>query len=388
MKKFPIFVLLMACATVFNVSAKDILVDGTMSLKTAIMTSASGDRVILTEGVVYPCGSIINTIATRDLTVMADAGLAIKPTMQFEAASDQLAWDIPAGMKLTLDGIVLDANHTTTFYILASTGGATSITANNCDFINITNAAGTSGAVVVSKTLPITGDLTFTNCTFTDVKQSIYLGTSGCFKNVKISNCLIKGAALQSTIYNTTTKPDSYIIDHVTFDGLNYRELSTTSNLTTTITNCLFANDAYTAKGLQPGTVTTQSHLAFFNYMPGLSTLVASVTSDPVMVNGIATSADYVNKGSDLKTIGYYGNSTIYIPASVKTLKALSPITVAQNGNVFTLKGATDAAYSVYSVSGSQVSNGQVINNTIEMNLNQGIYLLKTNGYITKFSVR
>jgi hypothetical protein len=69
-------------------------------------------------------------------------------------------------------------------------------------------------------------------------------------------------------------------------------------------------------------------------------------------------------------------------------LSAANTFTVAQSGTNFTVNGIADAAYTVYSVSGSQVATGVIKAGNFQMNANKGIYLLKVNGQVAKFSVR
>ena len=72
----------------------------------------------------------------------------------------------------------------------------------------------------------------------------------------------------------------------------------------------------------------------------------------------------------------------LFTPRSVATLS------VTQQGNVFTVKGIENSNYAIYSVAGSELANGQITNNKMQLNLNKGIYLLKANGQVAKFAVK
>jgi hypothetical protein len=121
-----------------------------------------------------------------------------------------------------------------------------------------------------------------------------------------------------------------------------------------------------------------------------------TLRTDPKLdVNGFATAAEYVDAGTDGNSIGFYeplvgltveavnaSATGLFTPSSVATL------TVTQQGNTFAVKGVDNANYAVYSVAGTEVANGQLTNNKMQLSLNKGIYLLKANGQVAKFAVR
>jgi hypothetical protein len=73
---------------------------------------------------------------------------------------------------------------------------------------------------------------------------------------------------------------------------------------------------------------------------------------------------------------------------AINSSSAANTFTVAQSGANFTVNGIADAAYTVYSVSGSQVAIGVLKAGNFKLNANKGIYLLKVNVQVAKFSVR
>ncbi len=109
------------------------------------------------------------------------------------------------------------------------------------------------------------------------------------------------------------------------------------------------------------------------------------VTTDPMFnSNGIATSSDYVNKGTDGNTIGYYNAGQIQ--TAVNSLQA-SNLKVYRSGDNLIVTGAKETSrYAVYSIAGQQLLGGMINSGSININsLNRGIYFIRINSEAVKF---
>jgi hypothetical protein len=405
MKKITLFATLLAVSSIISVYAGEIAIDQTQSLKTTIMTAPEGSVIVLTDDAgIYPCATIDGqAMAANNITIKAAPGLTTKPTIQFVSGTDNASFFFMRdGGSLTMEGVILDGSHTTYFIFISQYTNLSSITLNDCDFINCTNQAGTAGAIVVAKkgttsnwTVPV-GKVNVTNCRFYDVPNGIFLATSASYADVTFSNCLVKGNSTTEAFTNTTTKPNTYIFDHITMDGRNFRELSVTANTSIKYTNLIFANNNYVAKSLLPGTITSQAKLAFFNYVPGRNVLAAFVDGiDPKFgVKHIATATEYVNKGTDGKTIGYYGDGLPdTAPSALKNVIAPSLSiypTVLSGNDVIKVSDVSDAAsFKVQSATGATVISGKLANGSIKLNnLSNGFYFVKVNNAVAKFVIR
>jgi hypothetical protein len=93
--------------------------------------------------------------------------------------------------------------------------------------------------------------------------------------------------------------------------------------------------------------------------------------------------ADIASTTKDLGAYEFNG-----VPNSLNSLSAANTFSIAQTGANFTVNGIADATYAVYSVNGSQVATGVIKAGMFNMNANKGIYLLKVNEQVAKFSVR
>lgn len=378
---------------------------------TAIVRAAQDDDVItLTEAGVYMLDSIKPWI--NSITIQAAPGLAAKPIIrmvQDPGTGGKTQFYPKAGGYLNLDGIVFDGNRSAYYWLTVQQEGMADVTVNNCDFINMINpaAAAGSGVIFVAKKLNssivnnLAGSLTVTNCTFSTVNAGLFFASSASYLSVEFSNCLIKGPLKSyafSNYYQNSyqVRPDTYKFDHVTFDGCNFREFMISSGLETNLSNVILANNTTTTVfsiGSQGMAGNLYNHCAVYNYAANLSSLTNSstLTINPQFdTNGIATAPEYVNAGSDSKTIGYYDAGQI-IPwfSGVKTVKATS-FSVYSDGNSVIVTGAQPTAeYSIYGISGAQLMKGKVESGKIAAgSLQKGIYLMRINGETAKFSVQ
>jgi hypothetical protein len=425
-------ILIFTLLSVFAMNANAVLNLTTVHLSaggnvlTAFNAAAATDSTVIvldTEGTYLWSGSA--TVTTpKTVSIVAASGLATRPIVQYSGASATAFFIFynrgTSGGTLKFDGVTIDGNDKISSSVLAyKCIGANNLNVfmNNCKVIKIASTATTSGGAPIftysngtnaGETRNFNPDsLVITNSTFeasalgTKTTAVLWLSGLGRPKNVVLKNCYFKGPFEKATISNVSTagsEVKSYLIDHCTFDGSSSADISVFNiagdpTSTTSISNCLFINNTGTtanALGTGGNLATKCGVFGVTNTSIVYPTAVAdgAFTSDPVLSNLFATSGDYYNNGSDGKTIGFYAAPGLTTAVKNTSATILNKMSVIQNGNSFTLKGIENAPYAVYSVNGSLVANGQVVNGKMNLNINKGIYVLKANGQVAKFAVR
>lgn len=407
MKRTTLLSLFIAIATFTSAYATVIPVEPTEDLKAILRAAKDGDVIILTSADVYVMDSIkyINS-----LTIQAAPGLEAKPVIRClkdQGVNGKTQFYPKGGGSLTLDGIAFDGNNSIYFWCTSQYEGLANITVSNCDFFNMKSPQGTGGVIFVSKKYDtasgmatVAGSLTVTNCTFERINQGIMSSTSASFSTVSFKNCSVKGPLVSEAFGNTATKPDTYEFDHVTFNGCNFREFSITSSTSITVKNVILANNNLAnnttgTKGtLLLGSGNLVNKCGVFNYSPTCTsyTNANTITVDPKFdTNGIATATEYVAKGTDNLTIGYYDNGQIRPAATaVKSIYNVD-FKILQSQQNITVQGIDESSkYQIFSVEGKQIAKGMINNNgKIDTNTFQGgIYLLRINNQTSKFSVK
>jgi hypothetical protein len=86
---------------------------------------------------------------------------------------------------------------------------------------------------------------------------------------------------------------------------------------------------------------------------------------------------------------GYFGTKTINV-STVSGLNNASTnaVRILQNTTNYKVLGIEDTAYTVYSITGSLISIGNIENGIFRMNANKGVYVLKANGKVVRFIVK
>lgn len=427
MKKNNAF-LLIAFLSVFaiNVSALNLTtvhLSAGGNVLTAFNAAAATDSTVIvldTEGTYLWPGSA-TVLTPKTVTIMAASGLATRPVIQYSAAAATSFFIFyklgTSSGTLRFDGIEIDGNDKISASLLAykcDVGYNLNVYLNNCKVKKIVTTATTaaSGLAPVFTYSNAAGNknpdsLVITNSIFeasaVGVKTTAVLWLSGSCrpKNVILKNCYFKGQFDKAIISNVGTagsEVKSYTIDHCTFDGnatadLLLVNIAGDALSTTAISNCLFINNT----GTTPNALGTGGNLAtkcgVFGATNAATVYPSAVgdgafISDPVLANLFATGTDYYNNGTDGKTIGFWAAPGLSTSVKNTSATIFDNLSVIQNGTSFTVNGSENAPYAVYSVNGSLVANGQVVNGKMNLNLNKGIYVLKTNGQVAKFAVK
>jgi hypothetical protein len=417
MKKitYLLFAALLSLST-GSASAAVITVNPGGDVAAALSTCANGDIIELSGAGTYYWNAMIDNLA-KSFTIRAKAGLTSRPVIEagtainfgFTFARNQVA-PSPANVTQTFDGISFDGKmRATTFFIIKdNVGFNTDVVINNCRFTGITNPTTPANitALTYSNTAPSPNpdNLTISNSVFLFDGLGVFVGSGiGRPKFVTVTNCFFKGK-YGKTFFNSGVYPvDLWRFDHCTFEANNGMDMSLWGNAE--IKNCIFSNSTATGSGSTANAFGTGGNLMtkcgvyfngtedtmFTNNMMDASTL----RTDPKLdANGFATAAEYVDAGTDGNSIGFYEplfGLTIEVinpTTGISTPRSNVSLTVSQNGNMFTVNGIENADYSVYTVAGNAITHGNITNSTMQLSLNKGIYLLKSNGQVVKFAVR
>lgn len=405
MKKITFLSLALAICTMFSVSAKNTKLGAGAALAAAITTAADGDTITLTSASVYTVGDYQ---AIGSIVLQGDPTLPSKPIVkEITPASANGLFAINNAASPTFDNLILDANgNYRVISAMCDVIGDISVT--NCDIINYVNCAIVSkGVTNFSKS----GSIYVENCTATGVGMFLLSGSAAgsakSFKDIYVINCLIKGAQGPGNVgaseaiaaYEGSTgkdislEPETMTISHCSFVANNKPEFRITTVTSTTITDCIFANNPGTGSVIL-GQGNWDTKCAVYMYGPDYLTFKVCtdqtklIQSNPQFdVNSIATATPYVNQGSDGKTIGYYNAGQI--KTALKTLKATS-FKVYQHDNDLVVRGASESSnYQIIDMRGSQVKANKIANGVINISsLNSGVYMLRIGAEISKFAVR
>lgn len=260
--------------------------------------------------------------------------------------------------------------------------GGTSVTiVKNCVFTN--NPGGTANKVIAVGTNP--GNVNNTN------NAVYYLGSTPAI-GVKYPTALLGtygtlNPALDATYYYASEP--TYLTAGADGKSIGYHPVLTITVATEGDVSTVLKNST-----LQFSATVTDSLSAFSPSVSWSTNAANGSTIDAVSGLFTAGATDesniIVTATSDY---GYVSTKTISVSSTTNATN-LNKINnqalyVVQNGKKFIVKGVTNNAYSVYSLNGCQVASGLIKDGNIQLNnLNQGIYLLKTNGQVAKFVVR
>jgi hypothetical protein len=362
-----------------------------------IINGATDGEVINLTGDAYTFSPRANLL-TKSLTIQASPTLLARPVITVGQAGIQFIATGGTPQTLTLKGLEFNGNALATGLTQGKnvTGGNFTVTIDNCKTSNF--ATGTSMFFYTALAgLSVYGNLTVTNSEFIGPFPLTLLATAGTTTspdNISFSNCYITGfnTANTSITVVATTALSGISIDHCTFQNGatgSRRALTLPSGTPQVVKNCIFVDQPGTGANTIAANVANDKNVVF---NAGLATRWANLgtllTIDPAVgVNGVTTESSYISAGSDGKTIGYVGPNGISTAINNQTQAASKALSIIQNGTSFTIN-SPNATFAVYATNGSQVANGKIVNEKINLNLNKGIYILKSNGKVAKFTVK
>jgi len=201
---------------------------GNETLSAACASAAPGDILeLVTNGGVYLEAARLTI--DKPITIRAMAGLTTKPVW----ASDDPNYTVKLSAALTLKGIVFDgaqgASKTIGALDLRLVGGNVKII--NCDFINMSDPAGTGGKAIYGTSASQPDSLIITGCTFANiVEQGILFEANttlpGAVKYVSIENSTFNTIGAEAVYIddaddNLATPGPILVMNHVTLHNTN-----------------------------------------------------------------------------------------------------------------------------------------------------------------------
>ena len=370
----------------------------------AVKNATTGDIIELTtDGGAYTWNAATNVLISQaNLTIRAAVGLTNRPVITVQNNFDNnTCFNISAASNFTLQGVEIQNRPTDAFNTLMTTSTTANVTVNidNCKFTSIK----TGKEIFHPASQPAVFALNITNSIFALSNNSlIYLDTNvgNHVTDLNINNTLFTGTSMATgTIgflgWGDSFQPNSIVLNHCTFTGntgqADLVQVTTkTTSAAATITNCLFqgsgASSSIGTVSLDNATtgIYPAGNLSFFA-TAGANTL----TTDPLITNGVATGTAYNKIGTDGHTIGYYASETL-TTTTVSELNSEQKLSIIQKTETYYVNGVKDnTIYKVYSLSGCQLANGLINNGLFKINnLSQGIYFLRVNNNVCKFIVK
>jgi hypothetical protein len=360
-----------------------------------IINGAADGEVINLTGDAYtfsPRASIL----TKSLTIQAGPILTARPVITVGQGGIQFIATGSTPQTLTLKGLEFDGNALATGLTQGKNvaGGNFTVTVDNCKTSNFATATAMFFYSAASG-LSVYGDLTVTNSVFVGPYPLALMATAGTTtspNNITFSNCYVTGFNTNTTAITVVaaTALAGITFDHCTFQNgatSSRRVLTLPAGTPQVVKNCIFVDQPGTGANTIAANVANDKNVVF---NAGLETRWANfgtlLTTNPVVgTNGVTTESTYYNAGTDNKTIGFYGAPGL--GTSILKVNA-NNLSISQSGSLFTVLGAVNNAYAICSISGTQLANGELINGTMNLNLNKGIYILKSNEKVAKFTVK
>jgi hypothetical protein len=414
MKKTTLFFLCFTffCLFAISASAETIVCVPGDDISLKYENANDGDIIQLSTVGTYIWSQRLDITVPKTLTIRAAAGLTARPIIQMQSATEvlfMLFYNLGTSSGvITFDGVEIDGNMKTGSLVAVkcSIGYNTDVIMNNCLVKNLQNSTTASSITCFTYSNLGTGNmnpdnLTVTNSIFKFNGQGVLAASGvGRPKNATFTNCYFKGHYVKTLANASIQLVDLWLIDHCTFDSNNSMDVSLWGNVE--LKNCIFSNSTSTGFSSTANAFGTGGNLktkcglfyagAANKAFPDAILDATTLRTDPKLdVYGFATASEYVDAGTDGKSIGFYEalGLTIDTNTAVKELKYLKDISVVQNGTVFTFEGLDDGNCMVYSMNGTKVFEGQIQHKTIALNnIQQGIYLLKSNNQVVKFAVR
>ena len=305
-------------------------------LTTKFSTLADGDILELTtNGGAYTWSTNITVLKQKSLTIRAAANLTSRPiiTATSNYTGGLFSYSAPGGTTIILKGIeIIGSNLLTTLATFTCDDVSNyNMQIDNCYIHGLSataNAITYGGSISVSNA----STLTLSNSFFDFNGGSVYYNpySNNFPQNIVVSNCYFKGIYSTGVIETTYASVKNATIDHCTFNGNTGYELGLRgSKIIASITNTIFANNTgstnnvignATLNGTKCAVYYTGTGVAGTIY-PTLTGSNALLTNPVIDAYGNATASEYINAGTDGKTIGCYFAPPITPNVTVSTDK-------------------------------------------------------------------
>ena len=290
-------------------------------LTSKFSTLADGDILELTtNGGAYTWSTNITVLKQKSLTIRAAANLTSRPiiTATSNYTGGLFSYSAPGGTTILLKGIeIIGSNLLTTLATFTCDDVSNyNMQIDNCYIHGLSataNAITYGGSISVSNA----STLTLSNSIFDFNGGSVYYNpySNNFPQNIVVSNCYFKGNYSTGVIETTYASVKNATIDHCTFNGNSGYELGLRgSKIVASITNTIFANNTGLTNNVIGNATLNGTKCAVYYTGTGAAgtiypTLIGSdalVTNPLINSYGNATSAEYLNSGTDGKTIGCY----------------------------------------------------------------------------------
>lgn len=383
------------------------------------VNAANGDTIELSEVGEYPWTTTQNLSVTtpKSITLRAADGLTTRPVIKVKSSVGAIAFMLfynagTASGTLRFEGIEFDGNRLlgSLVAVKCSAGYNLDIFMDNCYVHDLYHSTLTVIPFTYSNNLPLPGgnpnpdSLVIKNSIF-DVTAAgvIYSSGVGRPKNVVVDNSWFKGSyskGVFSNVIGADNTVKSYVFNHCTFDGnntvdLNVNNIDGDPTSTTTISNCVFTGNTGTSTNNLGTGGNYKDHCGvYFTGTPNTvykDNLMDATTlkTDPLIDSqGKATAPEYLNAGSDGKTIGF-NPVRFLINTGLSKTAVKTDLSVFVKGNQLTVKGLNgNTSYKIFDISGKMVNSGLLDNGSATISrLSKGIYILKINEEPVKFLI-
>ncbi len=290
-------------------------------LTSKFSTLADGDVLELTtNGGAYTWSTNITVLKQKSLTIRAAANLTSRPiiTATSNYTGGLFSYSAPGGTTILLKGIEITGSNLLTTLVTFTCDDISNynMQIDNCYIHGLSataNAITYGGAISVSNA----STLTLSNSIFDFNGGSVHYNpySNNFPQNIVVSNCYFKGIYTTGVIETTYASVKNATIDHCTFNGNTGYELGLRgTKIVSSITNTIFANNTGTTNNVIGNATLNGTKCAVYytgagavgTIYPTLSGSDALVTNPVINTYGNATAAEYLNAGTDGKTIGCY----------------------------------------------------------------------------------
>lgn len=410
-KTFTLFIVALAFSLSFSLQAAVISVTPGTNVYTTCKNAVDGDIIEFSELGDYNWSSTtsLNITTPKSLTLRAAQGLNGRPVLKVtQSVTYMFFYNLgTAGGRLRFEGIEINGNNNVSCITVSklSAGYNLNVYMDNC---YVHGLASISSLTVIAFNYPNTAvnlnpdSLVIKNSMFNITGAGVmYSSGAGRPKYVVADNCWFKGSYSKGVFSNLTGAANtvkSYVLNHCTFDSNNAADLNVNNidgdpTSTTTISNCLFTGNTGTATNYLGTGGNYKDHCGvYFTGTPNTvykDNLMDATTlrTDPVLDSeGSATTTEYVNAGSDGKTIGY---NPVRFSTGFWENKWASELSVYQQGKLLVVKGLKGKnPYRIFNIGGALIDNGTLENGVINTSrLSKGIYFLRVENKTAKFLI-
>ena len=379
--------------TQLNNSGGGVVIRANLKLQNSIVTgnttSGNGGGINSVGGIVSNCRIYNNT--TTSGTIPAAGGIYAAPASGFISILENslIEQNAQGGIRVQsagttiLNNLIIRNN--------TSTGAGAGIYTNNpgsCTITNclITNNSG-NNTVYLNKG-------TMVNNTIANNEGIVYLASATniaeLYNTIIVGN-VARGTTTPVSISTTANYPSGKVKFNATWPGVASMSWGDSSDsILTTDASTAYQQIAFVAPTTFAGATTDAGKLTEIeqaNWKAGTTSLAINAGDNSYLPSAITT--DLAGLDRVVRTKVDLGAYELPQGTTALTTSEGSTAIVGVNGRQVQVTGLTAGEQLlVYSIRGMLVNSLQAVSETLSMELNQGIYIVKTKGYIQKIVVR